>query len=589
MADMFDTTKYRRIEGQPYVSKGVVNKAGAIDTSLISNITGAARLGLDIAYEWDKKDTLKEAEQEALGLTQSYLDQSPSEQIYLAERQREIQGELSQTQDSEALTALRNELTSINERLINAKAQGTITPYEFSRRVAAANMDLAQANPAFKQEITQVMTQTLNRAGINDVISQDAKMAKATVDAEAKRMEHIYTTVEPYMLDARGRPMDEVLQVYSKVQSNLVRTQEINTLIEGVKAGNEYNSYKLLETINEDGGLSRYQSTAYFRTSTAINAIMAREDDLDFNSRKIMAQQVLQNHRDEYNTVIRTLPLEDKGVDRFVTTMDAMFTRLETHLTDTLTLKDYKEFVVNEAKIAETEISKRFYDSVGMTPDIIKSMSELANSYKAIKGTGSLYSDEIEKLVRGTIDKLGSLNSGELTDPEESFVNKNSYDMFVANTIKNIDTATVPEINSNLTINHLQMVNEKDINTDKKKKLNTYDNVLLAISFLPQESFDTLMLNEKAGMVLNNSVGQFNQYIKQTFTMLDQANPNMEETIGIDKERGRLSSTNPQVMGELKRLNAYIRLKAKLLNKQPKDVYADILKTDFSFLEFTGI
>jgi hypothetical protein len=588
MADMFDTTKYRRIEGQPYVSKGVVNKAGAIDTSLISNITGAARLGLDIAYEWDKKDTLKEAEQEALGLTQSYLDQSPSEQIYLAERQREIQSELSQTQDSEALTALKNELTSINERLINAKAQGTITPYEFSRRVASANMDLAQANPAFKEEITQVMTQTLNRAGINDVISQDAKMAKAAVDAEAKRIEHIYTTVEPYMLDARGRPVDEVLQVYSKVQSNLVRTQEINTLIQGVKAGNEYNSYNLLETINEDGGLSRYQSTAYFRTSTAINAIMARED-LDFNSRKIMAQQVLQNHRNEYDAVIRTLPLEDKGVSRFVTTMDAMFTRLETHLTDTLTLKDYKEFVVNEAKISETEVSKRFYDSVGMTPDIIKSMSELANSYKAIKGTGSLYSDEMEKVVRGTIDKLGSLNSGELTDSEDSFVNKNSYDMFVANTIKNINTATVPEINSNLTINHLQMVNEKDINTDKKKKLNTYDNVLLAISFLPQESFDTLMLNEKAGLVLNNSVRQFNQYIKNTFARFNEENPDIEETIGIDKERGRLESTNPVVTSELKRLNAYIRLKAKLLNKQPKDVYVDVLKTDFSFLEFTGI
>lgn len=588
MADMFDTTKYRRIEGQPYVSKGVVNKAGAIDTSLISNITGAARLGLDIAYEWDKKDTLEEAEQKALGLTQAYLDQSPSEQIYLAERQREIQGELSQTQDSEALTALRNELTSINERLINAKAQGTITPYEFARRVAAANMDLAQANPAFKQEITQAMTQTLNRAGINDVISQDTKMAKAAVDAEEKRMEHIYSTVEPYMLDARGRPMDEVLQVYSKVQSNLVRTQEINTLIEGIKAGNEYNSYKLLETINEDGGLSRYQSTAYFRTSTAINAIMARED-LDFNSKKIMAQQVLQNHRDEYNTIIRTLPLEDKGVERFVSTMDAMYERLGTHLTDTLTLKDYKEFVVNDAKITETNISRRFYESVGMSAEVIKSMGEVANYHSAMKKSGSLYSEDHEKLVRQVIEKYGSLSRGELTDTEEAFVNKNSYDTFIATTIKNINIATVPEINSNLTINHLEMANEKDINVDKKKKLNTYDNVLLAISFLPQESFNTLMLNEKAGMVLNNSIAQFNQYIKNTFTMLDQANPNMEETIGIDKERGRLESSNPQVMGELKRLNAYIRLKAKLLNKQPKDVYADVLKNDFSFLEFTGI
>ena len=185
--EMFDTTQIKKLYPGLNVQKGVVNKSGLIDDSMLTSVAGGIALGIDKITALDEKLVLEKADERAQALSDEYLNNAPIETAFLQERKMQINEDLGGAVGDDR-EHLLEELDLVTTRLSNAKLQGLMTPFEFNRRVNLEAEEIARVNPHLKDKIIARVNKTVGDSAVQDVMQQQVKLAELQSNVKQMNM-----------------------------------------------------------------------------------------------------------------------------------------------------------------------------------------------------------------------------------------------------------------------------------------------------------------------------------------------------------------------------------------------------------------
>jgi len=584
----FDTTKQQSIYPGISATQGVVDKSGAIKPGIIGDIGAVTEMGLKGLANIDKLDALEDARLNAETIVDDYLAGSPTEQNYLVNKQLELTSNVSNSSGEEQ-SKFMQELNSVNERLVRAKAQGAMTPYEFSRRVAKVNTDLARANPAYTGEITSKMNEVFKTSGINDVISADVKYAEAQRKAQEAHQKLIYGTLEKYHIDPYVLDQTQLMEEFNKVRQIEVAKNEYELLLQTEDFADKYSGELVYNTIQSKGGLTRVRQAIYHGMDGEIQTILS-DTQSDFKQKQRQVRSIIELAKQKYYTLVESLPQDKKAVSSFITQTDAMFTDIEKKFENDITLEDYKKFAQNRKSIVDSTLDADFMIENGASFQMIESLDKLASAYKTVQkviGTG-----EASRKLKGLISTLGGrvVTDPNGVNPELADMVNDSKGRPYNNVVKQaystiIDDmenngGQVPESTHKLATNELVFINNIANYAEKSERL---DRTLRSQIGVPQQAFDQMYSRPEMKVQLNRSLAAYAGITTQNLRDLKTAyGPQWQ--IQFNPERGEVFSNTPEINNALNRVNAYIKIRAKIDNKNPKDIAEDIIGNNFPIL-----
>ena len=584
----FDTTKQQSIYPGISATQGVVDKSGAIKPGIIGDIGAVTEMGLKGLANIDKLDALEDARLNAETIVDDYLAGSPTEQNYLVNKQLELTSNVSNSSGEEQ-SKFMQELNSVNERLVRAKAQGAMTPYEFSRRVAKVNTDLARANPAYTGEITSKMNEVFKMSGINDVISADVKYAEAQRKAQEAHQKLIYGTLEKYHIDPYVLDQTQLMEEFNKVRQIEVAKNEYELLLQTEDFADKYSGELVYNTIQSKGGLTRVRQAIYHGMDGEIQTILS-DTQSDFKQKQRQVRSIIELAKQKYYTLVESLPQDKKAVSSFITQTDAMFTDIEKKFENDITLEDYKKFAQNRKSIVDSTLDADFMIENGASFQMIESLDKLASAYKTVQkviGTG-----EASRKLKGLISTLGGrvVTDPNGVNPELADMVNDSKGRPYNNVVKQaystiIDDmenngGQVPESTHKLATNELVFINNIANYAEKSERL---DRTLRSQIGVPQQAFDQMYSRPEMKVQLNRSLAAYAGITTQNLRDLKTAyGPQWQ--IQFNPERGEVFSNTPEINNALNRVNAYIKIRAKIDNKNPKDIAEDIIGNNFPIL-----
>jgi len=584
----FDTTKQQSIYPGISATQGVVDKSGAIKPGIIGDIGAVTEMGLKGLANIDKLDALEDARLNAETIVDDYLAGSPTEQNYLVNKQLELTSNVSNSSGEEQ-SKFMQELNSVNERLVRAKAQGAMTPYEFSRRVAKVNTDLARANPAYTGEITSKMNEVFKTSGINDVISADVKYAEAQRKAQEAHQKLIYGTLEKYHIDPYVLDETQLMEEFNKVRQIEVAKNEYELLLQTEDFSDKYSGELVYNTIQSKGGLTRVRQAIYHGMDGEIQTILS-DTQSDFKQKQRQVRSIIELAKQKYYTLVESLPQDKKAVSSFITQTDAMFTDIEKKFENDITLEDYKKFAQNRKSIVDSTLDADFMIENGASFQMIESLDKLASAYKTVQkviGTG-----EASRKLKGLISTLGGrvVTDPNGVNPELADMVNDSKGRPYNNVVKQaystiIDDmenngGQIPESTHKLATNELVFINNITNYAEKAERL---DRTLRSQIGVPQQAFDQMYSRPEMKVQLNRSLAAYAGITTQNLRDLKTAyGPQWQ--IQFNPERGEVFSNTPEINNALNRVNAYIKIRAKIDNKNPKDIAEDIIGNNFPIL-----
>lgn len=584
----FDTTKQQSIYPGISATQGVVDKSGAIKPGIIGDIGAVTEMGLKGLANIDKLDALEDARLNAETIVDDYLAGSPTEQNYLVNKQLELTSNVSNSSGEEQ-SKFMQELNSVNERLVRAKAQGAMTPYEFSRRVAKVNTDLARANPAYTGEITSKMNEVFKTSGINDVISADVKYAEAQRKAQEAHQKLIYSTLEKYHIDPYVLDQTQLMEEFNKVRQIEVAKNEYELLLQTEDFADKYSGELVYNTIQSKGGLTRVRQAIYHGMDGEIQTILS-DTQSDFKQKQRQVRSIIELAKQKYYTLVESLPQDKKAVSSFITQTDAMFTDIEKKFENDITLEDYKKFAQNRKSIVDSTLDADFMIENGASFQMIESLDKLASAYKTVQkviGTG-----EASRKLKGLISTLGGrvVTDPNGVNPELADMVNDSKGRPYNNVVKQaystiIDDmenngGQIPESTHKLATNELVFINNITNYAEKAERL---DRTLRSQIGVPQQAFDQMYSRPEMKVQLNRSLAAYAGITTQNLRDLKTAyGPQWQ--IQFNPERGEVFSNTPEINNALNRVNAYIKIRAKIDNKNPKDIAEDIIGNNFPIL-----
>ena len=584
----FDTTKQQSIYPGISATQGVVDKSGAIKPGIIGDIGAVTEMGLKGLANIDKLDALEDARLNAETIVDDYLAGSPTEQNYLVNKQLELTSNVSNSSGEEQ-SKFMQELNNVNERLVRAKAQGAMTPYEFSRRVAKVNTDLARANPAYTGEITSKMNEIFKTSGINDVISADVKYAEAQRKAQEAHQKLIYGTLEKYHIDPYVLDETQLMEEFNKVRQIEVAKNEYELLLQTEDFADKYSGELVYNTIQSKGGLTRVRQAIYHGMDGEIQTILS-DTQSDFKQKQRQVRSIIELAKQKYYTLVESLPQDKKAVSSFITQTDAMFTDIEKKFENDITLEDYKKFAQNRKSIVDSTLDADFMIENGASFQMIESLDKLASAYKTVQkviGTG-----EASRKLKGLISTLGGrvVTDPNGVNPELADMVNDSKGRPYNNVIKQaystiIDDmenngGQIPESTHKLATNELVFINNITNYAEKAERL---DRTLRSQIGVPQQAFDQMYSRPEMKVQLNRSLAAYAGITTQNLRDLKTAyGPQWQ--IQFNPERGEVFSNTPEINNALNRVNAYIKIRAKIDNKNPKDIAEDIIGNNFPIL-----
>jgi len=584
----FDTTQQKSIYPGISATQGVVDTSGAIKPGMIGDIGAVSKMALEGATQIDKLNALEDARLNAEAIANDYLAGSHTEQNYLASEQRRLSNQVSNTTGEEQ-SAFMKELGSVNERLVRAKAQGAMTPYEFSRRVAKVNTDLARSNPAYTSEITAKMNEVFRTTGINDVIQADAKYAEAQAKAQDDHRKLIFTTLEKYHVDPYRLDDQQLMEEFDKVRAIEVSKNELELAVQREGFLDDYDNERNYNTIQAKGGLTRVRQAYFHGIDNEVMTILS-DPQSDFRQKKRQIQNVIEQARIKYNTLVEALPQDKKAVASFMTQTEAMFTDMSKRFEEEVTLEDYKKYAGNRKAIIDSTLDANFMLENGASFQMIESLDKLASAYKNAQKT--LGRGGATKKLESMLSSLGGriISDPGGMDPELADLVNDAKGKPYNNVVKQSFATIVPDIANNggevpestykLATNELVFLN--DI-SDPAVKVQRIDTTLKSHLGVPQEAFDKLYSRPEFKQQLNSALNAYNGLVYTDLAQMKQVY-GPEWQIKISPERGEVYSDVPQINQALNRVNAYIKLRAKIANQLPKDIVETIIRENFDVL-----
>jgi len=591
----FDTTKQSSIYPGISATQGVVDKSGAIKPGLVGDVAELGGMGLKGLANLDKLDALEDARLNAESIVDEYLAGSPTEQNYLANQQRQLSSAVSSSSGEQQSMFMR-ELDDVNERLMRAKAQGAMSPYEFSRRVAKVNTDLAKSNPAYTGEITAKMNEVFRMSGINDVMTADVKYAEAQKKAMEAEQKLIYSTLEKYHVNPYGLDQQQLMEAFNEVRNIEVAKNELELVLQQEELLDKVNSEGFYNTIQAKGGLGRLRQAFFHGMDNEIQRILS-DDIPDFKQKQRQVRLVIEKAKQDYSRLTELLPQDKKAISSFMTQTEAMFTDIENKFENDLTLEDYKKYAGNRKSIIDSTLDADFMIENGTSFQMIESLDKLASAYKTASktlGTGATTAKLKQMLsnlggrivndVNGVDPSLADLVNDAKGRPYNNVV-KQAFSSLTFDMENN--SGQVPERTHKLATNELVFLNDITNQSEKAERL---DRTIRSHNGVSQVAFDQMYSRPEMKVQLNKALRAYSGLTIQSIRDIKTAY-GPEFNVQYNSERGEVFSNDSTLNNVLNRVNNVIKLRAKIDNKQPKDIAQQVLEETFPILgnEESGI
>jgi len=587
MAVDYTKTGIQSIYPQPKTFSPIVEKSKGIKPGILGSLADATSQGIDMYVQNKETQLTNEAYAQATDLTNEYLAGSPTEIQYLQGQKEKLAADLSNS-DPNSRSAFQKQLDDVNNRLIRAKAQGGMTPFEFSRRVAKINQDMAQQNPGFTKEITQKMQEVYKISGISDVLQRDesfySTMSKqqAKIAAEKQALLVKYHGYEALNLSDTQQEM--LINEASRLEANTARYEALTA---SSKSLTEYDRQKVHEDIMANGGYKQHQTTVANSLFNQIQNVLQTEPDPNLQRQQV--KLLINKARIDINGIV-TETIADPAVTAFKENMNTIFNDLATYADKETNLENILQYKQNFNKIKQED----YEIENGMTE--VNGFLKFAQVYGEVKKNYGIDSPLLEPAAR-LLTKLGNrvitkLDPDVLSIIETKVKDKTLFDASmealdrqVDGMVRNQDIKSVA-LYANTRANHMKYLNNKFKDPETNTRI---INSLKSLTNLSQEVFDdayqipafrteiTKMLNDGNGIALGR------------IELFKRLNPDQDLNIFYDKDRGQLRSDNDLLDHELRTANDYIVLRGRVAKKDPKSIAKDIIKDKFGPLDIFGI
>ena len=587
MAVDYTKTGIQSIYPQPKTFSPIVEKSKGIKPGILGSIADATSQGIDMYVQNKEVELTNEAYAKATDLTNEYLAGSPTEIQYLQGQKEKLAADLSNS-DPNSRSAFQKQLDDVNNRLIRAKAQGGMTPFEFSRRVAKINQDMAQQNPGFTKEITQKMQEVYKISGISDVLQRDesfySTMSKqqAKIAAEKQALLVKYHGYEALNLSDTQQEM--LINEASRLEANTARYEALTA---SSKSLTEYDRQKVHEDIMANGGYKQHQTTVANSLFNQIQNVLQTEPDPNLQRQQV--KLLINKARIDINGIV-TETIADPAVTAFKENMNTIFNDLATYTDKEINLENILQYKQNWNKIKQED-----YDiENGMTE--VNGFLKFADVYGKVKQNYGIDSPLLQPAER-LLTKLGNriitkLDPDSLSILDTKVKDKTLFDASmealdrqVDDMVRNQDTKSVA-LYTNTRTNHLKYLSSLPESPTKNKRITE---TLRSMTIPSQEVFDESYNIPEFRTEITNLLNYTNGISLVRLEQFRRLNPDQDLNIYFDEDRGQVRSDNKLLDYELRTINDYITLRGRIAKKDPKFIAKDILKNNFGSLDIFGV
>jgi hypothetical protein len=337
----FDTTKIQ--QNQPGLTYATPQAMPAKYNSF-AGILDVADTAIKGAVQFDKQQTLGEAQELGQKLADDYESMSPTNLNQIAQDQQSLQQQLADDPDNEAVM---NELNQITTLYNKAKEQNVMSPYEYERRVLKDTQALANRNPAYADEIAKGVNQALGNRGIANLMKQDNLLYERQIAAETDRLK----IIDDYLRTKNETPMfmdnDDKEELYIKYRNEDKDRATVKQMIEDGSLRNQEIAAALQEDINLKGGTIVVASNEMLNITNELNNIEDRllSGELDGKAADREKNIIILEAR-KYLGVIAALPPTDENKQAYEL-MKEHLNSLSSQSSDALSGKTFKERLEN--------------------------------------------------------------------------------------------------------------------------------------------------------------------------------------------------------------------------------------------------
>tara|TARA_R110000822_G_scaffold188725_1_gene327782 strand:- start:115 stop:2049 length:1935 start_codon:yes stop_codon:yes gene_type:complete len=573
-----------------------------------NSLTSALKMvdkGIESATAFDKKLTIDEVTDTATLEAQQYLNQSPSEQMFLKERQQEIEADIRLNPDSPKVPSWKARLDDININLANAKEQGKINAYEFSRRSNAKVAEIIESNPAYRDEILTETQKVYQSMGLADVIAADQKLLKNQSDSDTRQNKEL----DKFLIDNKIFPYNKTITEKGLIVETILEGDRsffllnqmaerddildnddkkmIQSKVENFKYKNEVGydaiSSKIFNSLgNELKEISVSDSTPEQKVLSIQGAIQKRRKNLNFIGRNY-TKGTKDRVTSWYNEQIKMVEIMEKDsrelnsgefTKKYLDTLESTMA-----LTNKLELRQFVNPEAFELALkTRAFILKETRENPGYEPttEEMKPINDFLNAIKSSAGGKVSASSNAELnnfYANQTNEKLRGLNS--LLGPAI----KNNTEL---------DISAIGYMNNVFTVSEIKGAQEGD-----SKRMNFDDKLFTSLSAMDDNVINYFVVNQPDfRQSLETELDFYKSRTIATLNSIKAEQPdlnNQSVPVQFYKNYGTFSVPNNKTLdSEMQRVNKYISLKAKSEGANPKDVAIDILNKEFSMFSIIG-
>tara|TARA_R110000772_G_scaffold5746_1_gene20520 strand:- start:840 stop:2693 length:1854 start_codon:yes stop_codon:yes gene_type:complete len=561
------------------------------------NTTGAVVKGIDeglkAATAFDEMNVMKTAEERAKQLSDTYLNNSPSEVNYYQQQKQTAIDNLTTDKDNPVFLDM---LEKAESKLELAFEQGAISGYEFTQRSKAVAEEIMSNNPAYADEIMAKMNDVYARTGVMDTIKLDDAALKAQSTAKNKVYEGMVTFLETKDILTAGKPFEEVEKEYNKYADEVKDINEWKMNIENLKYMNEEQQARMREAIQSSpGGIYGRVNLSLSVYQDEINDVLKKpisNDEKRIELNRIRGQNI--------NALSGLVGLFGKEKYTALSTNNVeSINQMHATALDMVSNKSNAEDLKNNLSISQSvnELQLR----TTYNPELQKYNLQNAQIFKLIKDLSPQFAfnpTETNELFRGFTDSLSRNTNGEVgaridinETPEfndvfnDSFLNQLPITGRIAQEVLT-ETGDIPFITRGH-LNNVFNVTEK-LGDSPLRKIQT-DKLIQQINRLPKQVHEFMIKNTQDYQ--NSNVETENYYkglVKEE--ILANVNDNKElPELYLNKDLGTISTSNPKYRSVASRITNYITFKARLRGLAPKDIIEETLKEDFPRLMYPSV
>jgi len=348
-----------------------------------SNLGAAAKMTdilVQSAVALDKRLTIDQADTLAKQLGSEYETSSITGTQNLLRDKENLEDQLETDPKNEEIQA---KLDAVTQKYEIAKEQGVISSYEYERRILKDTQDLANANPAYQDEIAARVNKTLNNIGTLDLLKRDAALLKVQQDAEIKE----FAAIKKYLTDKKkrntlGMSREAILATYTKelyedrLREGAIQILSDNNLDDKVKRT------QARENIELQGGPAKATNGMVKTLLLELENVSSRlaRGEINIKEAGVIRDNTLiyaNMHLNNFATIVG----DDKSYQKAYENTKIILEKIEKNTLSRMSGADSKVYLENLQSIEDSKALFNFEEKSGLNVKMMGVQSELIKAY----------------------------------------------------------------------------------------------------------------------------------------------------------------------------------------------------------------